>query len=199
MVSNCETQYPYPLYPIPYTLYPKGTKMEENKDLEQNEEVASEASENVSEENPYKEYEDKIEELEKKNYDLNDKYLRVVAEYDNFRKRSLKERDGIYADAYMDAIKEILPIVDNMERAEAYLGDDASSEGVKMIMNSIHQALNKMGVSEIETKTFDPNYHNAVMHIDDESYAEGEIVEVFQKGYKKGDKVIRYAMVKVAN
>ena len=158
--------------------------MEENKEFEQDEEIADE--------NPYKEYEDKIEELEKKNYDLNDKY-------DNFRKRSLKERDGIYAEAYIDAIKQILPIVDNMERAEAYFSDDASSEGVKMIMNSIHEALTKMGVTEIETKTFDPNYHNAVMHIDDESYGEGEIVEVFQKGYKKGDKVIRYAMVKVAN
>ena len=178
-------------------------KMEENKDLEQNSEKINEeineAAENVSEENPYKEYEDKIEELEKKNYDLNDKYLRVVAEYDNFRKRSLKERDGIYADAYIDAVKEILPIIDNMERAEAYLSDDASSEGVKMIMNSFRQALEKMGVSEIETKAFDPNYHNAVMHIDDEAYGENEIVEVFQKGYKKGDKVIRYAMVKVAN
>ena len=173
--------------------------MEENKDLEQNQEEINEAAENVSEENPYKEYEDKIEELEKKNYDLNDKYLRVVAEYDNFRKRSLKERDGIYADAYIDAVKEILPIIDNMERAEAYLNDDSSSEGVKMIMNSFRQALEKMGVSEIETKAFDPNYHNAVMHIDDESYGENEIIEVFQKGYKKGDKVIRYAMVKVAN
>ena len=173
--------------------------MEENKELEQNQEEIDGSSENVSEENPYKEYEDKIEELEKKNYDLNDKYLRVVAEYDNFRKRSLKERDGIYADAYIDAVKEILPIADNMERAEAYLTDDASSEGVKMIMNSIHQALAKMGVTEIETKTFDPNCHNAVMHIDDENYGENEIVEVFQKGYKKGDKVIRYAMVKVAN
>ncbi len=175
--------------------------MEESKNTP-NEELEQNASEEVNEEiseNPYKEYEDKIEELEKKSYDLNDKYLRVVAEYDNFRKRSLKERDGIYADAYIDAVKEILPIVDNMERAEAYLKDDASSEGIKMIMNSIHQALIKMGVSEIETKTFDPNYHNAVMHIDDENYGENEIIEVFQKGYKKGDKVIRYAMVKVAN
>lgn len=175
--------------------------MEENKNTP-NEELEQNASEEVAEEiaeNPYKEYEDKIEELEKKNYDLNDKYLRVVAEYDNFRKRSLKERDGIYTDAYVDAVKEILPIVDNMERAEAYLGEDASSEGIKMIMNAIHSALTKMGVSEIETKTFDPNCHNAVMHIDDENYGENEIVEVFQKGYKRGDKVIRYAMVKVAN
>ena len=173
--------------------------MEENKDLEQNQEQIDEENESVLDENPNKEYEDKIEELEKKNYDLNDKYLRVVAEYDNFRKRSLKERDSIYTDAYVDAVKEILPIVDNMERAEAYLNDDASSEGVKMIMNSIHQALTKMGVSEIETKTFDPNCHNAVMHIDDENYGENEIVEVFQKGYMLKGKVIRYAMVKVAN
>ena len=175
--------------------------MEENKNTP-NEELEQNASEEIAEEiaeNPYKEYEDKIEELEKKNYDLNDKYLRVAAEYDNFRKRSLKERDGIYTDAYIDAVKEILPIVDNMERAEAYLGEDASSEGIKMIMNAIHSALTKMGVSEIETKTFDPNCHNAVMHIEDENYGENEIVEVFQKGYKRGDKVIRYAMVKVAN
>ena len=96
-------------------------------------------------------------------------------------------------------------IVDNLmgeydvEEYDEEPTDDASSEGIKMIMNSIHQALAKMGVTEIETKTFDPNCHNAVMHIDDESYGENEIVEVFQKGYKKGDKVIRYAMVKVAN
>ena len=164
---------------------------EQNNELENNQEIL--------EQNPNKELEDKIEELEKKNYDLNDKYLRVVAEYDNFRKRTLKERDGIYAEAYTDAIKEILPIIDNMERAEAFMGDDGASEGVKMIMNAIHTALEKMGVSEIETKTFDPNLHNAVMHIDDESLGEGEIVEVFQKGYKLKDKVIRYAMVKVAN
>ena len=169
--------------------------MDENKNTEEINEEQNEA-EIV---NPNKEYEDKIEELEKKNYDLNDKYLRVAAEYDNFRKRSLKERDGIYQEAYIDAVKEILPIVDNMERAEAYMGDDGASEGVKMIMNAIHTALEKMGVTEIETKAFDPNYHNAVMHIDDESYEEGAIVEVFQKGYKLKDKVIRYAMVKVAN
>ena len=169
--------------------------MDENKNTEEINEEQNEA-EII---NPNKEYEDKIEELEKKNYDLNDKYLRVVAEYDNFRKRSLKERDGIYQEAYIDAVKEILPIVDNMERAEAYMGDDGASEGVKMIMNAIHTALEKMGVTEIETKAFDPNYHNAVMHIDDESYEEGAIVEVFQKGYKLKDKVIRYAMVKVAN
>ena len=139
----------------------------------------------------------KIAELEAKNAELNDKYLRVVAEYDNFRKRTAKERDEIYANAYMDAIKQILPIIDNMERALAYEG--GVSEGVNMIITSMKQALEKMGVTEIETKTFDPNLHNAVMHIDDEAYGENEIVEVFQKGYMLKDKVIRFAMVKVAN
>lgn len=171
----------------------------EQVEKEELESTELESEEKATEENQDSKLEDKIEELEKKNYDLNDKYLRVVAEYDNFRKRSQKEREGIYADAYVDALKEILPIVDNMERAEAYLGEDASSEGVKMIMNAIHTTLERMGVSEIETKVFDPNCHNAVMHVDDEGYGENEIVEVFQKGYKRGDKVIRYAMVKVAN
>ena len=163
---------------------------------EKNQEINQENEAEVNESNPY---EDKITELEKANYDLNDKYLRVVAEYDNFRKRTIKERDGIYADAYIDAIKQILPIVDNMERAEGYMSNDGASEGVKMIMSAIHTTLEKMGVTEIETKVFDPNYHNAVMHIDDDSLEEGTIVEVFQKGYKLNDRVIRYAMVKVAN
>lgn len=139
----------------------------------------------------------KIAELEAKNAELNDKYLRVVAEYDNFRKRTAKERDEIYSNAYIDAVKQILPIIDNMERAQAYEG--SVSEGVNMIITAMKQALEKMGVTEIETKTFDPNLHNAVMHIDDESYGENEIVEVFQKGYMLNDKVVRFAMVKVAN
>ena len=165
--------------------------MEENKEFEQDEEIADE--------NPYKEYEDKIEELEKKNYDLNDKYLRVVAEYDNFRKRSLKERDGIYADAYIDAVKQLIPVIDNIERALEYANDEGTKKGIEMIISSVHATLEKMGVKEIETKTFDPSLHNAVMHIDDEAFGENEIVEVFQKGYILGERVIRYAMVKVAN
>lgn len=129
----------------------------------------------------------------------NDKYLRAMAEYDNFRKRTAKERDSIYADAYADAVQSILPIIDNIERARACITDEKTAQGIDMIITASHEALNKMGVTEIETKTFDPNVHNAVMHIDDESLSEGEIVEVFQKGYKYHDKVIRYAMVKVAN
>ena len=131
--------------------------------------------------------------------DTSDKYLRVLAEYDNFRKRSMKERDSIYGDAYVDCIKNMLPIIDNLERVLTLDGDEQFMSGLKLIVNQTHDALNKMGVHEIECKTFDPNLHNAVMHIEDENYGENEIVEVFQKGYTYGEKVIRYAMVKVAN
>ena len=149
---------------------------------------------------------DEIEEANKKAYDAekkyletNDKYLRVMAEYDNFRKRTAKERDGIYAEAYSDAVKQLLPVIDNIERSVTFVSDEETKKGLNMIITQMTEALNKMGVTVIETKEFDPNVHNAVMHIDDESYGEGEIVEVFQKGYKYKEKIIRYAMVKVAN
>ena len=131
--------------------------------------------------------------------DSQEKYLRVVAEYDNFRKRSAKEKEGIYADAYADCISAILPVIDNLERALQYAEGDKVVEGVRMTMNQFSDTLQKLGVEVIETTTFDPTYHNAVMHVEDEAFGENEIVDVFQKGYKKGDKVIRYAMVKVAN
>lgn len=128
-----------------------------------------------------------------------DKYLRLLAEYDNFRRRSQKEKEGIYTDAYGEALKALLPVADNLELAVRYSEGDKVVEGVKMVLNQLHDALSKMGIEEIETKTFDPNVHNAVMHVEDDAFGEGEIVEVFQKGYRKGDKIIRYAMVKVAN
>ena len=128
-----------------------------------------------------------------------DKYMRMMAEYDNFRKRSAKEREGVYADAYADCIANILPILDNLERASQSDHLEAVKKGLEMTAKVFDDALSKMGINEIETKTFDPNLHNAVMHVEDEAYGESEIVEVFQKGYAKGDKVIRYAMVKVAN
>ena len=145
------------------------------------------------------------EALEASLAEANDKYTRLFAEYDNYRKRSVKEREGIYADAYIDAVKDILPILDNMERALQYKdaqgGDGNMAKGLEMIMKSFEESLAKMGVSEIKAlgETFDPNLHNAIMHIDDEQFGEGEIVEVFMKGYVKGDKVIRYSVVKVAN
>ena len=128
-----------------------------------------------------------------------DKYLRMMAEYDNFRKRSAKEREGAYTDAYADCIANILPILDNLERASHSDNLEAVKKGLEMTAKAFDDALSKMGITEIETKTFDPNLHNAVMHVEDEALGESEIVEVFQKGYVKGDKVIRYAMVKVAN
>ena len=141
----------------------------------------------------------KLEAAEESARACEDKYLRMMAEYDNFRKRSAKEREGVYADAYADCIANILPILDNLERASKSDNLEAVKKGLEMTAKAFDDALSKMGISEIETKTFDPNLHNAVMHVEDEAYGESEIVEVFQKGYAKGDKVIRYAMVKVAN
>lgn len=160
-------------------------------------EVENEAEKNDAAEVNSQEKE--LNETKKQLAETADKYLRVLAEYDNFRKRSQKERDSIYGDAYVDCIKNMLPIIDNLERVLTLDGDERFMDGLKLIVNQTHDALNKMGVHEIECKTFDPNIHNAVMHIEDESYGEGEIVEVFQKGYIYGEKVIRYAMVKVAN
>lgn len=138
---------------------------------------------------------------EKEIAELNDKYLRLYAEYDNFRRRSAKEREAIYSDAKSDTLKNILPILDNMERATAFTEADKVFEGMNLILKSFNESFAKMDVKEIEAlgKTFDPNVHYAVMHIEDEAYGENEVVEVLQKGYTCGDKVIRYAMVKVAN
>ena len=155
-----------------------------------------------------KKLEAKISELEAKLADAdktaaeqNDKYLRLMAEYDNFRKRSAKEKEGIYSDAYADALKSILPIIDNLERAVGVEGAEAVAKGLEMTLKGASEALEKMGVEAFGTEgdEFDPNMHNAMMMVDDENHKEGEIVTVFQKGYKKGDKIIRYAMVTVAN
>lgn len=133
---------------------------------------------------------------------LNDKYLRICAEYDNFRKRSQKEKDSLYGDIRANVITSFLPVYDNLVRA---LGtkteDEAYAKGVEMIMNQFNTTLEKLGAEEIPAlgEKFDPAIHNAVMHVDDETKGENEIVEVFQKGFKIGDKIIRFAMVKVAN
>lgn len=132
---------------------------------------------------------------------LNDKYLRMAAEYENFRKRSAKERESVYAEACADCISVLLPILDNLERAAQYKNDDPTTvaKGLEMTLKSFYDTLAKLGVTEIPAETFDPNVHNAVMHIEDDEHGESEIVEVLQKGFIKGEKVIRYAMVKVAN
>ena len=133
-----------------------------------------------------------------------DKYMRLYAEYDNFRKRSAKEREGVYADAYCDALTQILPVLDNLERAAQFSTEDSDTpmaKGIELTLKNFVETMNKMGVYEIEAlgKEFDPNKHNAVMHVEDETVGENTVVEVFMKGYAKGDKVLRYSMVKVAN
>ena len=132
-----------------------------------------------------------------------DKYLRMLAEYDNFRRRTAKEKETIYGDATADTVKGLLPVVDTLERAATGLSpEDAESplgKGILMILKSATDALAKLGVEEVPSDTFNPDYHNAVMHVEDESLPEGAIVAVFQKGYRKGDHIIRYAMVQVAN
>ena len=147
------------------------------------------------------ELEASLADKEKELADLNDRHMRMAAEYDNFRKRSAKEKEGIYADAYGDALKSILPIIDNLERAVGATGAEAVTKGLEMTLKGAAEALEKMGVEAFgaEGDVFDPNMHSAMMMVDDENRKEGEIVTVFQKGYKKGDKIIRYAMVTVAN
>lgn len=130
-----------------------------------------------------------------------DKYLRCAAEYDNFRRRSIKEREGIYSDAKADAIKEMLPLLDNLQRATGYTEADKVAEGVSMILGTLPDVFAKLGVEAYGEpgEKFDPNIHNAVMHEENPEKGENEIVSVFQQGYRLGDKIIRYAMVTVAN
>lgn len=151
-----------------------------------------------------KELEEARSEIDKLNLqieELNDKYLRVIAEYDNYRRRTSKEKEGLYSDTVCDVIKTLLPIADDLERAAGFDKNAENADGITMILKKLLELLASLGVTEIEAlnKTFDPNYHNAIMHIEDEKYGENEIYCVVQKGYIRGDKVIRHAMVMVAN
>ena len=148
-----------------------------------------------------RELEAKIGDLEAALADKEDKYLRVCAEYDNFRRRSQKERESVYSDAYSDAINALLPVLDNLGRAVGCEDPKALADGLALILKSFDEGLTKLGIEEIKAvgETFDPERHYAVLHVEDENYGENEVVEVLQKGYIRGDKVIRYAVVKVAN
>lgn len=130
-----------------------------------------------------------------------DKYLRMAAEYDNFRRRSREEKEGIWEAAMADTVTELLPIIDNLERAAQFEAGEKLREGLIMTAKATESVFEKLGVEEFGKPgdTFDPNLHNAVLHIDDDAYGEGEIVDVFQKGYRKGKRIIRFAMVKTAN
>ena len=134
---------------------------------------------------------------------VKDQFVRQTAEYENYRKRTTKEKENIYQDAKADTIKEFLAVYDNLERAAASEGgeDSPHKKGLEMIFHQYQEILKKLGVTEIEAKgqPFDPEKHNAVMHTEDDTAEENTVVEVFQKGYTLGDKVLRFAMVKVAN
>ena len=163
----------------------KNEKVEENK---------TEAAAEVT-------LEERVAQLESEIASRDEKYLRLAAEYDNFRRRSAEERLGVYDAAVSDTLGELLPLFDNLERAEAYTDGNQVMEGLSLIAKSVSGVLQKLGVETYGAagEAFDPNVHNAIFHVDDEAYGEGEIVEVFQKGYKKGKKIIRFAMVKTAN
>ena len=171
------------------------TIKEEEKAAAETEEKPAEAK---PEEKKSEEAKSKVDELAAEK----DKYLRLCAEYDNFRKRSQKEKDAIYTDVRANTLTSFLPVYDNLVRAlNQPTEDEAYKKGVEMIMAQFKATMEKLGVTEMDClgQKFDPAFHNAVMHVDDEEKGENEIVEVFQQGFMLGDKVIRFAMVKVAN
>lgn len=181
-------------------------EVETKEELENNDEVIEETAE---EKNGDKENDlDIMRKLKDENKRLNneldafkDRLLRVTAEYENYRKRTIKEKEAIYTDATSDVLKEMIPVLDSLERAITLDGNlEDFKKGIEMTIKSFNTSFEKLGVEEIDiTQGFDPNLHQAVMHVQDENFGTNEVAEVFQKGYKKGDKVIRYTMVKVAN
>ena len=132
---------------------------------------------------------------------LYDKYLRLLAEFENYKRRTQKEKDDIFAMAKVDIVSKLLPVIDNFDRAEKVIEDETVAQGVKLIHNQFDEFLKKLGVEEIEAlgKEFDPNFHSAVFHEDVEGEPENTVSEVLQKGYKLEDKVVRHAIVKVVN
>ena len=185
----------------------KEKMQEQTEETVENTEVKEEnnAEETVEtvEENKEPTMEEKLEEAQKQAKDILDKYIRQLAEFENFRKRSNSEKTAMYSNGVRDTVEKLLPVIDNFERAVEAADDkeDPMYKGVEMILKQFMEILENLGVKEIPSKgePFDPNVHSAVMHIDDESCDENVVVEVFQKGYTLGDKVIRPSMVKVAN
>ncbi len=178
----------------------------EEKKTDKKEKAKEEKAETKEEKKAETKEEKKTETKEEKKTEApqgaSDAYLRLLAEYDNYRKRSQKEKDSLYADIKADTVTKFLPVYDNLVRAlNQGTEDEAYRKGVEMIMNQFCQTLEKLGVTKTESlgQKFDPKFHNAVMHVDDEEKGENEIVEVFQEGFMLGEKVIRFAMVKVAN
>lgn len=175
-------------------------KKSEETEVIKNEEVKEEKSEKKTKKSKDAQL---IEKKDEEIKELNDKYLRLLAEYDNFKKRTVKEKEAIYTDAFMLSLTNLLPVIDNLERGLDAIEDKESGiyKGMEMILKQTQEIFEKMGVTVIESvgKEFDPNIHNAVMHIEDETLGENIIAEEFQKGYMYKEKVLRYSMVKVAN
>ena len=173
------------------------------ENTEVKEENTTEETVETVEENKEPTMEEKLEEAQKQAKDNLDKYIRQLAEFENFRKRSNSEKTAMYSNGVRDTVEKLLPVIDNFERAVEAADDkeDPMYKGVEMILKQFMEILENLGVKEIPSKgePFDPNVHSAVMHVDDESCDENVVVEVFQKGYTLGDKVIRPSMVKVAN
>ena len=170
-------------------------KKKEVKTEETVEEVVSETAETV-EETPV------VNEWEEKYNAERDAHLRVAAEFDNFRKRTIKEKEASYGNGKADAVEKLLPVYDNLERALSQpTEDEAFKKGVEMTMTQLVGIFSGLGVEIFGNvgDTFDPNFHNAVMHTEDENFGENTICQVFQKGFKLGVKIIRFAMVQVAN
>ena len=145
---------------------------------------------------------EELEALKNQTAQQEDKYLRLAAEYDNYRKRTAKEKESLWTDVKAETAAAFLPVYDNLERAlKQTTADEAYKKGVEMTMTQLKEVLSKLGITEIPAlgQPFDPNLHNAVMHIEDESLGENTVAEVFQAGFQCGEKVIRFAMVKVAN
>ncbi len=176
--------------------------MEETKDINETaEEKNADKKKKASKSAELEALKAEIETLKAEVKEKDDKYLRLAAEYDNFRRRSREEKDATYSTAMADTVNELLPIIDNLERAVAFDDGEKVKEGLKMISSTVASTLQKLGVEAFGCvgDSFDPNLHNAVMHDEDDSERENEITDVFQKGYKKGNKIIRFAMVKTVN
>ena len=177
-------------------------KEEDNNIEEQTEEVKDTKVQGKNENSDLETLKAQLKEEKEKSDEYYEHLKRNMAEFDNYKKRISKEKDMMYNTISADIISELLPILDNFDKAlNAETLDESYKNGMAMIYNQFNDTLQKLGVEEIDAlnKVFDPNFHEAVMHIEDESFGEKEIVEVFRKGYKIGDKIIRHAMVKVAN
>lgn len=174
--------------------------MAENKVKEETVSEETVEKETAAEATETKQLEEKLAKAEADLAAMNDKYLRMIAEYDNYRKRSAKEKESSYADAYGDAISAILPVIDNLERALMFSDGEALTEGVKMTLKQFEDTMSRLGVNAYGERgdEFDPMIHNAIMQVEDAELGENKIAEVLQKGYSKGTKIIRHAMVKVS-